>query len=328
MEVVHISNMSDDLNFKKNIFFIKIEKKNNKTAMENKDDGHCRARKVALTWSKTDVTKEEALKILKNLGAEVAIVCSESHNDGSKHLHGYADFVKRKRFKPIDFVLPDGRTANVKPNANRGWIEYILKEDTLPSYYGIDLSKPLGQARKESLYRMLLKKEKTVEDFVNQHPTQIINYSKLKSNLQMYFLNTDKTEKISIGNLWLYGESGIGKTHSVYKKYMPNLFIKPQNKWWDGYGGQDYVLIDDLDTEVLGHYIKIWADKYKTIGEVKGGTVMLNYKRLIVTSNYTPEELFPDDRHMSDAIKRRFLLIDCDTEMANNDDDYYMLNYT
>lgn len=45
--------------------------------------------------------------------------------------------------------------------------------------------------------------------------------------------------------------------------------------------------MDDLDFEggdKLGHYLKIWADKWACTGETKGGTIPLNHHRFIVTS--------------------------------------------
>lgn len=87
-----------------------------------------------------------------------------------------------------------------------------------------------------------------------------------------------------------------------------SLYIKAQNKWWDGYQAEEAVLIDDFDKggACLGHYLKIWADKWACTGEVKGATIPLNFKRIYITSNYSIEELFPDDMEMQKAIRRRF----------------------
>lgn len=80
--------------------------------------------------------------------------------------------------------------------------------------------------------------------------------------------------------------------------------------------------MDDLDFaggQMLGHYLKIWADKWACTGEVKGGTVPLCHKRFIVTSNYTIAELFGPEkgegetgqsaqnkRILVEALERRF----------------------
>jgi hypothetical protein len=48
---------------------------------------------------------------------------------------------------------------------------------------------------------------------------------------------------------------------------------------------------------MLGHYLKIWADKYPCTGEIKGATVQLKHHRFIVTSNKDIDDLFnkPED---------------------------------
>lgn len=63
--------------------------------------------------------------------------------------------------------------------------------------------------------------------------------------------------------------------------------------------------MDDLDSDTLGHYLKIWLDKYPKTGEVKFGTIPLNYKTFIVTSNYSIEELFANNEKMIEPIRRR-----------------------
>ncbi len=84
------------------------------------------------------------------------------------------------------------------------------------------------------------------------------------------------------------------------------IFLKSQSKWWDGYTGQSVVVLDDLDTDTLAHYLKIWADKYACTGETKGGTIPLLHRRFIVTSNVHPEKLFSGQ--MLEPIMRRFII--------------------
>ena len=68
--------------------------------------------------------------------------------------------------------------------------------------------------------------------------------------------------------------TGIGKSYAVRSVY-PNLYVKSSNKWWDGYTNQDVVLVDDLDSDVLKHYIKIWADPHIVTGKLKVEVLLL-----------------------------------------------------
>lgn len=101
----------------------------------------------------------------------------------------------------------------------------------------------------------------------------------------------------------------MGKSHHARVLAGKSVYLKPQSKWWDGYEGQETVILDDLDFGGLCHYLKIWSDKWACPGEVKGGTVPLLYKKFIVTSNYTPEQLFTEKEEDAPAVRRRFKFI-------------------
>lgn len=67
------------------------------------------------------------------------------------------------------------------------------------------------------------------------------------------------------------------------------------------------ILIDDLDTDKLAHFLKRWADKYACKGEAKGYTVPLQHDVICITSNFSIEQLFKDcPEETIKAIKRRF----------------------
>lgn len=110
--------------------------------------------------------------------------------------------------------------------------------------------------------------------------------------------------------IWVYGRSGVGKTHSVYSSY-PDLYSKNASKNWDGYQNEDVVLFDDIDPAQCSwivRFLKIWSDKYPFIADNKGGSVIIRPKTFIVTSQYTIEELFADEP-TREALQRRFTRI-------------------
>jgi RNA helicase len=83
--------------------------------------------------------------------------------------------------------------------------------------------------------------------------------------------------------------------------------MKMCNKWWDGYQGEKAVIIDDFDKshEVLGHHLKIWgADYAPFVGESKGGALAPDYDTIIVTSNWSMEEIWTDSKTLEPLVRR------------------------
>jgi hypothetical protein len=107
---------------------------------------------------------------------------------------------------------------------------------------------------------------------------------------------------------WHYGVSGSGKTHHALMNHE-NVYYKQFNKWWDGYQGNDVVVMDDMgpDHAWMIHHLKQWTDRFPFPGETKGGMMKARPKKFIITSNHSMEKLFkvcdPDDVI---ALKRRF----------------------
>jgi len=118
---------------------------------------------------------------------------------------------------------------------------------------------------------------------------------------------TKPTALDSVTGLWIHGKTGSGKTHSVVIQH-PDRYIKPLNKWWDGYQGEDVVHIDEIcpdHTKWMAPYLKKWADKWPFDAEVKGGALQLRPKLIVVTANYKIEEMGFSENDLP-AILRRF----------------------
>ena len=67
--------------------------------------------------------------------------------------------------------------------------------------------------------------------------------------------------------------------------------------------------MDDLKKDCIDiQYLLTWFDYYPCYVETKGGMMALKATKFIVTSNFTPDEIYWDEPNL-DALKRRLRMI-------------------
>lgn len=86
----------------------------------------------------------------------------------------------------------------------------------------------------------------------------------------------------------------------------PNLFLDPCTKFWDGYYGQQNVVIDEFRGSIGISHILRWLDRYPVIVEIKGSSTVLQATTIWITSNLSPNVWYPDiDAETLAALRRR-----------------------
>jgi len=231
----------------------------------------------------------------------------EKGDEGTRHFQGYVEFEKQKRLSACK-KINDRAHWEIRMGTQEQAIAYSQKEETRVSGPWEVGEKGKGQGKRSDLDAVCAKilDGASIKSIAEEHGPLFVQYGRGLRDLQQttaghYSHNT-------VRGVWYWGKPGTGKSHTARADH-PEAYIKSQNKWWDGYSGEKSVILDDLDKlggDKLGHYLKIWADKYACTGEVKGAQANLQHEVFVVTSNYHPDTLWPDDEELREAIKRRF----------------------
>lgn len=253
------------------------------------------------TWNNPP---EDYISILKNSGAQYGRGQKEKgQQEGTLHIQFVLFFAECKNFNKVKQLLPEQLHLSGKAGAAKKDIcNYVWKDDTAVP----DTRFEFGRAQhitKQNHEKYTQAIEQVKENSILEIDPEILvkHYTNLLK-LAARFLKP--YEHHECRGVWIYGCTGEGKSHLARQLSGEDMYCKMQNKWWDNYSGQRSVLLDDLDSPALGHHLKLWLDKYEQTGEIKGGTVALQYITFYITSQYLPAELWSDQR-MVDAIQRR-----------------------
>lgn len=297
-------------------------------SVENRSGFNLRGRHLLLTYPKNEGNKNKLMEMLlaklESKDVLYAVCAEENHEDGSPHLHAYVQLKSQTNFKNANCLDFNGKHGDykvaVKPDAARNYVmkgnNYVeFGEYTDPK----DLKKKTQDLNRQEKNKLIL--ETPTVNLVDDGTIAVTQIQLVEKSKNLYQqLNHPASDKIIQREcIWIYGKPRTGKSTYV-RNVEDSLYEKPQNKWWCNYKHQPAIIIDDLDTHggCLGHYIKIWADNFRFNGEYKGGNIEPTYKKMYITSNYLPENLFRD-RVEAEAIRKRFQIKTIDSEYKLQD---------
>jgi hypothetical protein len=225
---------------------------------------------------------------------------------GKLHWQMFIRYSAVVRFHQVQNLLPgchqEGAVCPVRARA------YCSKESSRilgPYSYGT-LPKP---GKREDLDEIRTKIQNGVDSatLAEEHWSDWIRYNR---SFELYRqLIAKPPDRTHIHTLLFYGKSGSGKSHSAQQLY-PQAYWKASGIWWDGYQGQDTIILD----EFRGNFCPLqdllrWLDPYPCRIQVKGGSMWANWHTVVITTNVLPSCWYdynkPGLEYGTDAIKRR-----------------------
>lgn len=252
-----------------------------------------------------------ALNNVKNWSYLVA--GKEVSDSGTKHLQCFVIYKTRTKFSTVKIQLPRAHIERMMGTSKQA-ADYCKKDGEFEEY-GVFEDLVGGQAGASGGKAKAVNYSKIIAS------AETHNFAEIKeSNPGVYFRHYHTIKRIAMDNPkpvealdelkheWIWGKTGLGKSYNA-RLENPGLYIKSHNKWWLGYKDEKVVLIDDLSkTESVwfGEHLKQWCDHYPFPAETKGDGMVIRPEKIIVTSNYSIEDLWGHDENLCEAISRRF----------------------
>ena len=134
--------------------------------------------------------------------------------------------------------------------------------------------------------KTMIDEGKSDKDIADEYFGSFVRYNK-GFTLYRELSRANVAREVQVFVLW--GRPGTGKTRIIFETY-PNVWIAsdPTLQWFDGYEGQDTLLLDDYRGDAKSAFMLRLLDRYPLKVPVKGSFKAWLPTRIFITSNIAP----------------------------------------
>ena len=226
--------------------------------------------------------EERARLLLETQKASYLVYQEEQGENGTRHIQGYIEFTSPKRFTTLKKSVAFGRAhlERRKGSAQQA-SDYCKKKETrLEGTEPVELGKISKQGQRNDLknIKLMLDEGASHKSFTE-------------------YRNLDPPAIRDVEVIILFGAPGTGKSRWAYRTF-PDLWSKPPGPWFDTYAGQETILIDEMGGDYIDYRTLLRVTEgYPLLTPVKGSFVHLRHKRVVICSNFHPNEWYDMTRY-------------------------------
>lgn len=240
-----------------------------------------------------------------------------------RHWQGFCIFINKRTFNKAKKIIQKACRDKCHVEVMKGSIKSNLKYCKKEGKYRErgELPDPGKRTDLIKLKDKLYNGKTTIKDIVLEKPHMYHQYGRTLNKIEDYKLrNNERTEAPKC--IWYWGETGVGKSHKAYEnttrdnRYTHNK----QEKWWDKYEQQDYVILNDYRGEIPYGTLLELLDKWP-FDVIRRGRepIPFNSKYIIITAPKPPEKTYYKQNEKEDNIKQLLRRIEV-IELKKNDD--------
>lgn len=150
----------------------------------------------------------------------------------------------------------------------------------------------MSQGKRSDLHNLIsmARSGSTSLEQLEAYPASFVRYHKhLRAALRLT-QGLVFRDNIQVAVFW--GDTRTGKSHRAFDPIRTHGklgYVKDSTKWWDGYDGQENVIIEEFYYEDVSAALFLrWLDKWPLQGQFKGGYVPCTYNTVVITTNQDP----------------------------------------
>lgn len=159
---------------------------------------------------------------------------------------------------------------------------------------------------------LIVNNQITVDEIALEDPEFYHKYGRTLREVEVIALRKRFRTWMTTGE-WIYGPTGVGKSHRVFKDYSPDThYVKNlDDQWWDGYVGQEIVIINEFRGQITFSELLDLLDKWpKTVKQRCRAPVPFLAKKVYITSSKHPDEIYSNCCDRMDQLYRRCAIVE------------------
>lgn len=258
-----------------------------------------RYRNICVTinnWVDDDIAR------IKDLDTRYFVIGKEKGESGTPHLQCYIELNKQYRHKALVTAFAGRAHFEKRKGTPEQAADYCKKDGDY--FEEGEMSHP-GYRSDIVAFRDAVKRKATDAELLELFPTDCAKYPKFINFTRQAYAQEDKSF-LQPEVIVLWGPAGSGKTSQAYAA-DPNLYCVTDARWFDGYIGQETILIDDFYGGIKYTWLLRLLDGYRFNLPIKGGFTWKSWKRVYITSNNPPETWY--FQGLTPALQRRITSI-------------------
>lgn len=256
----------------------------------------------------------------------------EVGEEGTLHLQGYLELESPRRLSFLKKISPRSHWE-ARKGSRRQALEYVTKKETqlcppvgwiagaerwvdcvndefLPFWKQLKLCETMtgkeshkseSRLRLLKIQRKLSEDSNSLEEIADEDFDIWVRYFR---SFERYLCMKTKPRSFPTVVRVFVGPTGTGKSKWAMDNY-PDAYWKQRSKWWDGYCGQETVVIDEFYGWLPFDLMLRLLDRYPLLVESKGGQIQFVARNIIITSNRAPHEWYDRDNCYFESLARR-----------------------